>query len=74
MKQVIEWKKIDDENMPPHREHCYFLKDNSPYPELGDIVTGHYQRYDGKWVIVDPMQELTFKIPLYEFTHYAEVE
>jgi len=68
MKQVIEWKKIDDENTPPHKEIAYFLNEHN------EIVTGYYHCYDGKWVVVDPMLELTFKIPLYDFSHYAEVE
>ena len=77
MKQVIEWKKIDwdkdNQLNVPHREHCYFIRDNSPYPEFGDIVTGHYQCYDGKWVIIE-INETTVRVPLLDFTHYAEVE
>ena len=68
MRQVIEWKGITDEHLAPHKEPCFFLTRDK------EIVTGYFHHYDGKWVIVDPMIELTFKIPLFEFTHYAEVE
>jgi hypothetical protein len=74
MQQVIEWIEITKETPPPHRDIAYFLKKKYSHDDDAEIVTGYYHHYDGQWVIVDPMQELTFKLPLYEFTHYARVE
>jgi hypothetical protein len=73
MQQVIEWIQIMDDIRPPHREYCYFMNYFNK-GENKEIVTGYYQVHDGKWVVVEPTQELTFKIPLYEFTHFAKVE
>ena len=74
MKQVIEWKEITKETPPPHLDYAYFLK-KKDYPEDDAmIVTGYYHHYDGPWVILDPNEEVTIKIPLKDFTHYAKVD
>lgn len=73
MKQVIEWIEITKETPPPHLDYAYFLKKKYASCDESEIVTGYYHHYDGQWIIVDPMPELTFKLPLYEFSHYAKV-
>ena len=71
MKQVIEWEEIEWDGYTnvnvPHAEPCFFLNKDK------EILTGHYRNHDGKWVLIDPIIELTFRVPLLEFTHYAEV-
>lgn len=74
MQQVINWIEITKETPPPHQDIAYFLKKDCFISSEAVIITGYYHHYDGQWVIVDPTQELTFKIPLHEFTHFAKVE
>lgn len=78
MKQVIEWVEMNWEEpfsemqTPPHREQCYFLKSKFGPDEPNEIVTGYFQVHDGKWVILN-FEDVTMRIPLRDFTHFAEV-
>lgn len=73
MKQVIEWIEITKETPPPHLNSAYFLKKKGYPDDDAIIVTGYFHHYDGQWIIIEPMEQMTYKLPLFEFTHYAEV-
>jgi hypothetical protein len=73
MQQVINWIEITKETPPPHQDIAYFLKKKDFPDDEAIITTGYYRYYDGKWVNVD-FEDVTLRIPLYEFTHYAKVE
>lgn len=74
MKQTINWIEITKETPPPHQDYAYFLKKKDFPDDEAIITTGYYHCYDGQWVIIDPMEQMTYKLPLFEFTHFAKVE
>ena len=69
MKQIIEWKEID--NDIPSNEY-YYLLSNEAY-NLPKIVAGRVIYYDGHNVWIE-LENIEVKFPLSYFTHYAEIE
>ena len=48
IKQVIEWREIDDKLMS--REEYYFRSKQDEWEVYTKVVSGIYRSYDGKWV------------------------
>ena len=69
MKQVIEWKEID--NDMPSNEY-YYLLSKEAY-NLPKIVSGRVIYYDGHNVWIE-LENVEVKLPLNYFSHYAVVE
>ena len=69
MKQVIEWKEID-ENTPTGEYYHLLSKEEYNLPK---IVSGRLIYYDGHNVWIE-LENVEVRFPLNYFSHYAEVE